>query len=456
MRFEKLIRSVGPRNVRLLQAIFGAAAGTFFVRMAQVVRELVFAYEFGVNRNLDILLLALALPTYLGQAMLGAIPASLIPAAVAERESSGDESMLRLVSSFGCLLLSVLTILAIGSTVAGPIYLTIVGHKLSPNELDFGFKLLLLLTPFLLLRGIEIFWVSWLNLNGSFAIPAIVPCITPLIGAAALLIVGPDQGAYAVAIATSVGLAIECGFLGWIVRRSYIVPTWSWFGFSNSLRRTLRQYAPVMMGALLLSAIVLVDQRSAAQLGSGSISQLYFANLIVQLPLLLASSALSAALLPYVSESIANKKWSRLRRLLTVPIALIFLLGVLAGTILTLLAHLIVSLVLVRGAFSTIDVEGVAAILRTLSWQIPFFLGGQIAVQAISAMRRNEILLWGAIISLGLKIALNYFFVARMGLPGIGLSTTVVFAASMTFLLYHCHSWLSRVESATFYGKSFD
>lgn len=440
--FEKVGRSIGPRNARLLQAILSVAAGTLIVRLAQVVRELAFAYEFGVNRNLDILLLALALPNYLGQALLGSIPAAFIPAAMAERQAHGEEAMLRLVGSFSCLMLTTFLFISAVSTISGPAYLTLVGHRLSAAELDLGFKLLVVLSPFLVFRGMEILWTSWLNLNGSFTLPALVPCIAPILAAIVLIVVGAEKGAYAVAVATSIGLAIECGLLAWFARRKVPSYKYKWFGFTTALRSAIRQYAPVVMGSLLLSATVLVDQRSAAKLGAGSISQLYFANLVVQLPLLLASTALSTALLPHISQSVVNNEWERLRRLLTMPMVVLFSAGALAALILSLKAHLVVTLILVRGAFTVSDVDGVAGVLQTLSWQIPFFLCGQIAVQAISAMRWTHILLWGAIISLILKIVLNHVLAAWIGLPGIGLSTALVFAASMAFLLYHCYSRL--------------
>lgn len=435
--FEKIGRSIGPRNTRLLQAALNVAAGTLIVRLAQVVRELAFAYEFGVNRNLDILLLALALPNYLGQGLLGSIPAALIPAAMAERQTRGEEAMLRLVGSFSCFMLTTFLSIAIVSTISGPIYLTLVGHKLSVTELDFGFWLLVVLSPFLVLRGIETLWTSWLNLNRSFTLPAIVPCIAPILAAVVLIAVGAEKGAYAVAATTIVGLTIECGLLVWFAQPK--VPSFKWFGLTAALRSAIRQYTPVVMSSLLISATVLVDQRSAAQLGAGSISQLYFANLVVQLPLLLASTALSTALLPHISQSVVNNEWGRLRQLLTIPMVVLFCTGALAALVLSLLAHLVVTLILVRGAFAASDVDGVARVIQTLSWQIPFFLCSQIAVQAISAMRRAHILLWGSIISLTLKIVLNHMLVAWIGLPGIGLSTALVFAASMAFLFYNCH-----------------
>ncbi|MEH2512261.1 putative peptidoglycan lipid II flippase [Nitrobacteraceae bacterium AZCC 1564] len=442
--FKKIGQSIGPRNARLLRAILGVAAGTLLVRLAQVVRELAFAYEFGVNRNLDILLLALALPNYLGQGMLGSIPAAFIPAAMAERQTHGEEAMRRLVGSFSCLMVTAFLFISAVSTICSPAYLTLIGHRLSVSEIDFGFKLLVILSPFLVLRGMEILWTSWFNLNGSFTLPAIVPCISPLLAGIVLIVVGAEKGAYAVAVATSGGLAIECGLLAWFSRRK--VPNFKWFGFTAALRGAIRQYAPVVIGALFLSATILVDQRSAAQLGAGSISQLYFANLVVQLPLLLASTALSTALLPHISQSVVNNEWERLRRMLTMPMVGLFSAGALAALILSLLAHWVVTLILVRGAFAVSNVDSVAGALQTLSWQIPFFLCSQIAVQAISALRQTHILLWGAIISLSLKIVLNHILTERMGLPGIGLSTTLVVAASMAFLFYRCYSRLKFLD----------
>ena len=65
---------------------------------------------------------------------------------------------------------------------------------------------------------------------------------------------------------------------------------------------------------------------------------------------------------------------------------------------------------------------------------MPFYLMGIVLVRLISALKANHLLMWGAVLSVGLNIALNYAFMQWLGVSGIALSTTVVYVVSFCFL----------------------
>jgi peptidoglycan biosynthesis protein MviN/MurJ (putative lipid II flippase) len=69
---------------------------------------------------------------------------------------------------------------------------------------------------------------------------------------------------------------------------------------------------------------------------------------------------------------------------------------------------------------------------------IPFYLGATAVIQVSSALRRTQILLWAAVVGFVVKLALNYALLSVMGLPGIGLSTTVSYAATMMVTVILC------------------
>jgi len=58
-------------------------------------------------------------------------------------------------------------------------------------------------------------------------------------------------------------------------------------------------------------------------------------------------------------------------------------------------------------------------------------------------LRRTDILLWAAVAGFVLKLVLNYSLISAMGLPGIGLSTTLCYAATMTIALVFCRRALN-------------
>ena len=76
----------------------------------------------------------------------------------------------------------------------------------------------------------------------------------------------------------------------------------------------------------------------------------------------------------------------------------------------------------------------VARVQMLLVLQLPFYATGILYVIAIQALKRNQILMWGTVISVSLNIILNYLFMKVLGLPGIALSTSVVYAVSFCYL----------------------
>jgi putative peptidoglycan lipid II flippase len=73
-------------------------------------------------------------------------------------------------------------------------------------------------------------------------------------------------------------------------------------------------------------------------------------------------------------------------------------------------------------------------------------------VRFLSAMRRNDLLMYAAIVNLVLDIVLNLVLMRRWGIAGIALSTSLVYAASFLFVGI-CSWWLLSRER--FSGGSF-
>ena len=69
-----------------------------------------------------------------------------------------------------------------------------------------------------------------------------------------------------------------------------------------------------------------------------------------------------------------------------------------------------------------------------------------LAVRLIIAMERNKILMWGTIISVILNVILNYVFMRIIGVAGIALSTSCVFAVSFAYLWLMLYSFLPKTN----------
>jgi len=205
----------------------------------------------------------------------------------------------------------------------------------------------------------------------------------------------------------------------------------------------------MIAGAFIMSGTNLVDQTMAAMLGSGSVSVLSYGKKITTVAVGISSMALSAAVMPHFSRMVAARDWSGVRDTLKSYVPLILLVTVPLAVILTLSSQSMVRLLFQRGAFTADDTLKVASVQSLLLLQLPFYVLGIFFVRLISAFKANHILMWGTAISFTLNIVLDYLFMRWLGVAGIALSTTIVYAVALCYLCRMSFHLLKNAEKVS-------
>src|SRR5262249_27036644 len=96
---------------------------------------------------------------------------------------------------------------------------------------------------------------------------------------------------------------------------------------------------------------------------------------------------------------------------------------------------LIVQLLFQRGSFTPDDTKLVSHIQALYLVQVPFLMIGIVFVRLASSLQRNQILLWGATITLPLNVVLNLILMRWLGVAGIALATSLVYVVSCVYLV---------------------
>ena len=124
-----------------------------------------------------------------------------------------------------------------------------------------------------------------------------------------------------------------------------------------------KQFYPAVFGSSATHVAAFLDTWLASFLITGSISYLYYANRLFQLPLALFAIATSIALFPTIAKAIKNKDEEKaLVYLQKAFYVLLFLLG--SATMIGIVFNeLIVSLLFQRGAFDEQDTQNTALVL---------------------------------------------------------------------------------------------
>jgi putative peptidoglycan lipid II flippase len=241
-------------------------------------------------------------------------------------------------------------------------------------------------------------------------------------------------GVFSLAVGAVAGSVLEAAILVHALKAQGMRFSFRWKGFDSGVRSVLGQYAPALAGSFLMGSTAVVDQSMAAMLPSGSVAALSYAGRITGLVLAIGATALSTAALPYFSQMVAQSDWNGCRHTLKRYSALILMTMVPLALALMAFSRPLVRLVFQRGAFTSVDTDLVSWVQICYCIQIPFYICGMLFVRFLSSIRRNDVLMYGATISLVLDISLNVILMRKLGIAGIALSTSLVYVAAFLFL----------------------
>lgn len=432
---------------RIFAAASTVAIMTVLVKVTALAKEKIVAYRFGMGDSLDAFYIALVIPTFLVGVFGQSFNAALVPAYVELREAKGPEAAQRLLSSVAVCCVAVLSLVGSGALIFRGDIVSLLGSGFGPDKLALGARLVVPLLVLLPVSGLTTVWRATLTVHDGFAVSSASPISYPVFIMCAILTLPARWGASALVYGTVLGTAADlttCGIALW--RRG--ISLWPrWHGLDPALKRVLRQYSPMVPGAMLMSSTAVVDQSMAAMLGSGSVAALNYANKLLTPPLAIGVYAMSVALLPTFSELSARRNWVEMRRVLSNYTWTLLVVFVPFACLLVYFSQPLVYMLFKGGAFSSTDVRLVANVEALLALQVPFYAMALLYVQAISALKCNQILLGGTVITVLMNASLNLLFMRMLGLAGIALSTSVVYAISCGYLRLMLSRTLCQYEA---------
>lgn len=433
MRFQPLAVQDSV-NKRIFRAATAIALATIGVKIATTAKDLAVAHGFGRDDSLDAFLFAFMLPAFALNLIVGAVSAAFVPVLIETRQKQGADIAQRLLSSTIFLTGIALLAVAIFLALLAPLYLPLLGHSFSPEKQWLTRKFLYCLAPWLVFSGLSTFMGSVLNAIEKFATPALIPILTPLVVVLCIVFWPHSNSGLALAVGTVAGSFLEAAFIYHQLKKHHIMAGLRWLGFDQPLRSVLSQTGPMMAGCLLMGATPVVDQVMGAVLGPGSVSALSYGNKIPSGLLAIGATALSTAILPYFSQMAVAKDWKGCRHTIKRYSILIFLLAVPITLGLFFFSRPLIRMLFQHGAFNSTDTVVVSQVQRFYCLQIPFYVVSMLFVRFISAIRRNDVLMYAAAINLVVDIGMNLVLMRILGVAGIALSTAIVTLGSAIFL----------------------
>jgi len=197
------------------------------------------------------------------------------------------------------------------------------------------------------------------------------------------------------------------------------------YKITKETKKFKRQFFPAMWGNSTAQVSAFLDTFLASFLVTGSISYLYYANRIFQLPLALFAIATSIALFPRVARYLKNNDEQKAKAYMQK--AFWFLSAILSASALGgyILAHEITWLLFERGAFNAEDTKNTTLVLQMyMIGLLPFGLQKLFLLWLYSKqmqMKAAKI----ATVSLVTYIVFALSFITPYGVSGLALASTL-------------------------------
>lgn len=211
-----------------------------------------------------------------------------------------------------------------------------------------------------------------LNAHDRFAAAAAAPILLNVAMTAALLAAFAfPTAAHAAAWGVVAGGVLQVAFVGLACARAGL-------GFRLALPRLdpavatfFRRFGPAILGAGGVQIAMFADTIIATFLPTGSLSYLYYADRLYQLPLAVVGIAIGTALLPDLSRRSADPLDLSASAALGHAAAVCLILGLPCAIGLALLGDLVIEVLFARGAFGAEAIAGAAGALAAYALGLP-------------------------------------------------------------------------------------
>jgi putative peptidoglycan lipid II flippase len=405
-------------------------AWTMASRLLGFLRDILIAALLGAGPAADAFFVALRLPNLFRRLFgEGAFSAAFIPEYTgrlrhdnaAAHELAEDVTALMVVWLFGL-------------TVAGLIFMPYIldmlapGFRADPAKFRLAVKLSRITFPYLWLICLCALFSGVLNARGRFTAAAAAPLLFNICIIGALLLLRQTTG-----LATSAALAYGVAAAG-IAQFAMLGRALAKAGapirlirprLSPGARLVLRRLGPGLIGAGVTQLNLTVDTIIASLLPGGTVSVLYYADRVNQLPLGVIGTALGTALLPALSRQLRHGALTEVRFTLNRAIEAGLLLTLPGAAALGVIALPVMRTLFDHGAFSLHDAERSASALVAYAAGLPAFVLVKLFAPGFFARGDTRTPVKIGVVAVALNLALNLALMHPLQQVGVALSTTI-------------------------------
>ncbi|MDE0703498.1 MAG: murein biosynthesis integral membrane protein MurJ [Rhodospirillaceae bacterium] len=365
--------------MNLLSSILTVGGLTMVSRVLGFVRDILIAAIVGATGVGDAFFVAFKLPNLFRRLFAeGAFASAFVPIFAGKLEADGEAPARKFAEESLAVLFVLLALVTALAEIAMPWLMRGLapGFLDEPEKFDLTVWLTRITFPYLLFISLVSLLAGVLNSVGKFAAAAATPVLLNLSLIGFLLAAAPvlPSPAHALAWGVFAAGAVQLVWLYWAAARAGFALRLNWPKLTGDVRLLFRRIVPVAVGAGVYQINLVIDMIIASLLPSGSISYLFFADRVTQLPLGVIGVAVGTALLPMLSRQLRAGEDAAAMHSQNRALEFSLLLTIPAAVALAIIAGPIVAALFQRGAFTAEQAGATAAALAVYAWGLPAYV----------------------------------------------------------------------------------
>jgi putative peptidoglycan lipid II flippase len=413
------------------RAVKTVAGLTMVSRVLGFIRDVMTADILGAGPMADAFFVAFKLPNFFRRLFAeGAFSVTFVPLFAKTAQADGKEAAAKFAEEAQAMMLTVLIPLTVLLLLFMPAVMLVLapGFERDTPRYALAVELCRITFPYLTLISITALQGGVLNAMDRYGPFATAPILFNLCLIGGLLLTpffptaahALSWGEFAAGIVQVVWMMGSCRRAG--IRLKLRLPK-----ITPAVRRLFTLMGPAAIGAGAVQINIFIDTMIGSLLPAGSISHLYYAERLYQLPLGVIGVAIGTALLPSLARHVKADDREGAKQLESRAIEASLLLSLPAAVALMVAGQSIMIALFARGAFTTAHAIQTAGALAAYSAGIPAYVLAKTLSTAYFAREDTKTPLKFSLITVALNtvLALSFVLIFHFGIVGIAAATGV-------------------------------
>jgi len=414
-----------------------------------LIRDMVYSHFFGANQLLDAWIVAFRIPN-LSRRLFGegAASASLIPV-YSEALHGNREEAARLANTVVTVMLVILSALVLLGEGGIWVYYKLFART---GETVLILSLSSIMLPDMLFVCMVAIGAGLLNVHGHFAAPAVAPIVLNVFIIGTTLITGwaaklpVTAQLFYVAVAVLLAGLVEMGIQIPAFRRCGISLRLAWGVQSEQFKKILLLMGPMILGLTATQINTLADdliawwfsgspekgaffeffgRQIAYPMQRGSVSHLYYAQRLYQLPLGVLGISLATAIFPIMSADVARRDFSAFRSTVAKGLRATVFVAIPASVGLMIVARPLISAAFEHGRFSAEDTRMVVKTLCFYTAGLCGYFAQQVLAKAFYSVQDTKTPAYSALAAVLANVVLNLTLIWYLDRAGLACATAI-------------------------------